>query len=187
MAESLEDRGERDDERQASELVPDDAAFNGARFRNAPELMALSDVLIRRHEQFGSLAFCSIDYRWRRVGPQSKGKRAIGKLERVSGVWTAYCEYQFVVWLAADTARLAGFDDRQLEAAVFHQLAHIGQDAKGNWIKNGHDFEGFGAEIRAYGPWTEDLEIGSRAFSEAVQLGLDLDADGDDDDSDLSV
>lgn len=184
--------GAVDDE--ISRLIPTDGAFMSDRHKAAPELANLAEKLIGEHGFFDVLETCRIDYKWRRKGANSKGKRGIGKLERVSGIWSAYVPYSFVIWLAADTARLAGFTDRQVEAALFHQLLHISQDAKGNWIKIGHDFEGFGTEVRHYGPWTEDLKIGSQAFTTAVQLGLDLDAgedledeeDEDDDEHDLS-
>jgi hypothetical protein len=167
-----------------SEWIPSDGAFMNDRHKAAPELANLAEKLIHEHGFFEDLVNCRIDYKWRRKGTNSKGKRAIGKLERVSGIWSAYVPYNFVVWLAADTARLANFTDRQVEAALFHQLCHVGQDAKGNWIRVGHDFEGFGTEVRHYGPWTEDLKIGSQAFTVAVQLGLDLDADDDDEEDD---
>lgn len=167
---------------EPSRLIPSDGAFLNERHKAAPELANLAEKLIDEHGFFEQLRHCRIDYKWRRKGTNSNGKRAIGKLERVSGIWSAYVPFTFVVWLAADTARLARFGDHQVEAALFHQLAHIAKDAKGNWIRIGHDFEGFGAEVRVYGPWTEDLKIGSQAFTVAVQLGLDMDAEDDDSD-----
>lgn len=173
--------GGADDDPEPSRLIPTDGAFFNERHKAAPELANLAEKLIDEHGFLERLRHCRIDYKWRRKGTNSNGKRAIGKLERVSGIWSAYVPYSFVIWLAADTARLAQFSDRQVEAALFHQLAHIDQDAKGNWIRIGHDFEGFGSEVRHYGPWTEDLKIGSQAFTVAVQLGLDMDADDEED------
>jgi hypothetical protein len=170
---------------ETSTLIPMDGAFLNERHKAAPELANLAEKLFDEHGFLERLRRARIDYKWRRKGTNSKGKRAIGKLERVSGIWSAYVPYSFVIWLAADTARLARFGDRQVEAALFHQLCHISEDAKGNWIRVGHDFEGFGTEVRHYGPWTEDLKIGSEAFTVAVQLGLDLDADDEEDDEDL--
>lgn len=169
-------------EDNVSKLIPTDGAFLNERHKAAPELANVAEKLIDEHGFLERLRHCRIDYKWRRKGTNSKGKRAIGKLERVSGIWSAYVPYTFVVWLAADTARLASFTDRQVEAALFHQLAHIDQDAKGNWIKVGHDFEGFGTEVRHYGPWTEDLKIGSQSFVAAHQMGLFDESDDDQDD-----
>lgn len=169
-------------EGEISRLIPTDASFLKRDFQAAPGLANLADELIERHGFLSQLENCRLEFKWQRKGANSKGKRSIGALKRVSGVWMDFCDAQFIVYLAADTARLAGFTDRQVEAALFHQLLHIDRDAKGNWIKVGHDFEGFGTEVRHYGPWTEDLKIGSQAFTTAVQLGLDLDDEDEDED-----
>jgi hypothetical protein len=169
---------------EPSRLIPSDGAFLNAPQKDAPELANLAARLIEQHGFLARLGTCRIDYLWERKGSNSKGKRSIGRLKRVSGTWRRYCPFQFVISLSADTARLAAFTDRQVEAALFHQLLHIDQDAKGNWIRVGHDFEGFGTEVRHYGPWTEDLKIGSQSFATATQLGLDLDADEEDDEED---
>lgn len=176
--------GTSDDESPVSRLIPSDGAFLNERHKAAPELANIARRLIEEHGFFGHLDHCRIDYKWRRKGSNAKGKRTIGGVSRVSGIWSAYVPFNFVVWLAADTARMAGFTDRQVEAAIFHQLCHLDQDAKGNWIKASHDFEGFGAEVRHYGAWTADLMIGSEAFTVAVQLGLDLEADDEEDEDD---
>lgn len=169
-------------ESEISRLIPTDSSFQKRDFQEATGLANLAEQLIARHGFLSQLENCRLEFKWQRKGANSKGKRSIGALKRVSGVWMDFCDAQFIVYLAADTARLAGFTDRQVEAALFHQLLHIDRDAKGNWIKVGHDFEGFGTEVRHYGPWTEDLKIGSQAFTTAVQLGLDLDDDDDEDD-----
>jgi hypothetical protein len=174
--------GAVDDE--ISRLIPTDGAFLNEPYKDAPALANLAEKLIDEHGFFERLRNCRIDYVWERKGTNSKGKRSIGRLKRVSGPWRRYCKYQFVLSLSADTARLARFGDRQVEASLFHQLCHIDQDSKGNWIRVGHDFEGFGAEVRIFGPWTEDLKIGSQAFTKAVQPGLDPDAGCDADDPD---
>ena len=177
-----------------SRLIPSDAEFQKRQYIDAPALSNLADVLIERHGFLEQLEECRIDFKWQRTGTNWKGKRSIGKLKRVSGEFVDYCPAQFIVSLAADTARLAGFTDRQVEAALFHQLLHIDRDKKGNWIRVGHDFEGFGTEVRHYGPWTEDLKIGGQAFTAAHQMGLfdqagtcDDDEDTDEDDDGAGV
>lgn len=175
-------------EQPMSRLVPQDVAFQKRQFKPAPELANVAETLIGRHGFLEQLEACELEFKWQRLGTNSQGKRSIGAMKRVSGVWADYCSAQFVVYLAADTARLAKFTDRQVEAALFHQLLHIGKDKKGNWIRVGHDFEGFGTEVRHYGPWTEDLKIGGQAFTAAHQMGLFDQAaayDDEEDDEDL--
>lgn len=164
-------------------LVPEDAAFDGAQFRPAPELANIAEGLIEENGFLSFLEGCKIQYLWKRKTGVSKGKLKIGFLARGSGLLGHYSRAEFLVWLSASTARDAKFTDRQVEAAIFHQLCHIGEDDNGNWIKVGHDFEGFAAEVRVYGTWTEDLKIGDSAFKIARQLGLDL--DGADEDPDI--
>lgn len=171
------------DQHRMSAMIPQDSAFQKRQFMLAPALQNLAEELIERHGFLEQLEACELEFKWQRLGTNSNGKRSIGTLKRVSGVWADYCSAQFVIYLAADTARLANFTDRQVEAALFHQLLHIGKDKKGNWIRVGHDFEGFGTEVRHYGPWTEDLKIGGQAFTAAHQMGLfDQACDDEDDD-----
>lgn len=165
-------------------LVPEDAAFNGAQFRAAPELANIADRLIDEHGFLRELINCKITYLWKRKTGVSKGKLKIGFLARGSGLLGHFSRVDFLVWLSASTARDAKFTDRQVEAAVMHQLLHISEDDNGNWIKVAHDFEGFAAEVRAYGTWTEDLRLGATSFKIARQLGLDLDATAEDDQDD---
>jgi hypothetical protein len=186
-----EDRTDQDVEGEADDdlpfsppntNVPQDALFFGKQFLEAPYLANVAEKLIGEHGFLGSLVNCEIRYFWKRKTGVSKGKLKIGFLVRGSGLLGHYSGADFICWLSASTARDAGFTDAQIEAAVFHQLLHVGEDDNGNWIKVGHDFEGFGPEVRVYGPWTEDLKVGRNAFASATQLGLDL--DGDDEDAD---
>lgn len=178
-----------DQEMQAPPFgVPADAAFGGALYREAPELASIAEGLIRDHDELAELAACDIRYFWRRRTGVSKGRVKIGFLKRASDLLGHYSGAEFICWLSATTARDGRFSDRQVEAAIFHQLCHIGVDDEGNYIKLGHDFEGFGAEVRAYGTWTEDLKAGGAAFVAAQQMGLfddggDDDDEGDDDDA----
>ena len=62
---------------------------------------------------------------------------------------------------------------KQIEALVFHALAHAGQDPEsGQLIVRNHSFEGFVEEVEVYGMWSAELEIAGAAFR---QLPLDLD------------
>jgi len=167
-------------------LVPDDEAFNGKLYSAAPELESIAENLIERHGFFSELAACDIRYFWRRRTGVSKGRVQIGFLKRASDLLGHYSGADFILWLSATTARDGRFTDRQVEAAVFHQLCHLSVDDEGNYIKLAHEFEGFSRELTAYGPWTEDLRAGGKAFVRAHQMGLfdDEGRDTDDDDED---
>lgn len=166
-------------------LVPSDAQFHGKLYRDAPELGDIAERLIDQHEHLADLLNCDIRYFWRRKTGVSKGRVKIGYCKRASDLLGHFTGCDFIIWLSATTARDGKFTDRQVEAAIFHQLCHIETDDEGNFISARHDFEGFAAEIRQYGPWTEDLKVGGSAFVKANQMGLfDVDDEGIEDDED---
>lgn len=152
--------------------VPTDAQFNGRLYRDAPDLANIAELLIGEHGHLSGLMNCDIRYYWRRKTGVSKGRVVIGQCKRASDLLGHLSGADFIVWLSATTARDGGFTRRQVEAAVFHQLCHIETDEDGNFISARHDFEGFAAEVRHYGTWTEDLKLGGSAFSAARQMGL---------------
>lgn len=175
--------GAEDDDESDRFPVPSDISFANKLFADAPELANIAEKLIGEHGYLDNLRACRVRYLWKRKTGVSKGRLKIGYIARVSGLLAhAYPGVDFVVWLSAMTAREARFSPLQIEAAVLHQLCHVGEDDNGNWIKMPHDFEGFAAEVRSYGVWTQDLKVAQQAFSVAQQMGL-FDEDGDDDDT----
>jgi hypothetical protein len=164
-------------------LVPTDAAFNGRQYRDAPELANIAEKLIGEHGFLSEqLVNCDVRWYWKRKTGVSKGRVKIGFMKRASDLLGHFSGADFIGWLSATTARDGKFTDTQIEAAVFHQLCHIGSDDSGNWIFAPHDFEGFAAEVRVFGTWTSDLKLGGNAFVAAHQMGLFTDEDEDDDD-----
>jgi hypothetical protein len=162
-------------------LVPSDAAFNGRQYRDAPELANIAERLIGEHGFLGELVNCDVRWYWKRKTGVSKGRVKIGFMKRASDLLGHFSGADFIGWLSATTARDGKFTDTQIEAAVFHQLCHIGSDDSGNWIFAPHDFEGFAAEVRVFGTWTSDLKLGGSAFVAAHQMGLFTDGDEDED------
>jgi hypothetical protein len=160
-------------------LVPTDAAFNGKAYRDAPELANIAERLIGEHGFLGELVNCDVRWYWKRKTGVSKGRVKIGFMKRASDLLGHFSGADFIGWLSATTARDGKFTDTQIEAAVFHQLCHIGSDDSGNWIFAPHDFEGFAAEVRVFGTWTSDLKLGGNAFVAAHQMGLFSDEDED--------
>lgn len=170
------------DDSTASDKIPSDADFRGKLYLEAPELANIAEGLIGQHGFLDDLRHCDIRWYWKRKTGVSKGRVKIGFMKRASDLLGHFSGADFIGWLSATTARDGRFTDDQVEAAVFHQLLHIGSDDKGNWIFVPHDFEGFAQEVRHYGTWTEGLKLGGTAFVAASQMGLFDAADEDEDD-----
>lgn len=145
-------------------------------FIDAPDLEAIGKKLIAECGEFGFLRDLDVDFRWKREGGKSGNRLKFGACIKPSGLLKHYSDLHFIVWAAADHCRLALFDARQIEALVYHELSHPGENDKGGLILVGHDFEGFTGELERYGPWQASLKEMVKA---ATQLHFDLDGDGE--------
>lgn len=69
-----------------------------------------------------------------------------------------------------------GFRSEQIEALVYHELSHAGEqkDKNGNPkpVIVAHDVETFGMEIGRYGLWHEDLRRIKPVFDQAELPGF---------------
>ena len=111
----------------------------------------------------------TVDFFWKRKGGQRSGKAIEGKCQKPSGLLKHYSDKDFIIWLAADHCRNAGYDARQIEALLFHELQHIGSDEDEDSgevtpVLVGHDFEGFLTEVTEYGMWSHDVIAMGHAF-----------------------
>ena len=170
----------------ARALVPTDAQFVGRQYREAPELADIAERLVDTHGFLAELANCDIRWYWKRKTGSSKGRVKIGFMKRASDLLGHFSGADFIGWLSATTARDSKFTSKQVEAAVLHQLCHVGADDNGNWVFVPHDFEGFAQEVRHYGTWTESLKLGGSAFTAASQMGLFDETDDDEEGEDAS-
>jgi len=157
-------------------LIPVDRLFedNGVDFLSAPEIEEVATHLIDRYDEFEHLLNTPIAYVWKRKGGESGGKTVFGKCVKASGLVKFFGEHVFVIWIAADNCREYGFSVGKLEALVYHELCHAGQEEKDGEIKAvliPHDVEAFGSEIERYGLWTDDLVRIKPAF-DSVQSTL---------------
>lgn len=138
----------------------DDAESGGFRneFIEADGLEQIADALIAAHPALlGHLAPFRIAFRWKRSGGGTT-KATLGECKRLSGLARHAIQAHFLVWLAAD--HLTGLypTNWHIEALLFHELLHASFDPKtAKPMIRDHDFAGFHAELRVYGPWHEDL------------------------------
>lgn len=158
--------------------VPDEQRFEATGetvdFLSAPDLERVAGTLISRYgNRFAHLEELTIIYTWKREGGTSHGAPRLGQCQKLSGL-TAYLsgESDFVIWLAADHAQ--GLTARQIEAALFHEMSHIGWDSeKERATILPHDAELFSAEVQEYGLWRRNLQEVAPAFHQLHLLEND--------------
>lgn len=144
---------------------PADSGGFGNEFVEAPELERVARALITAHPaRLGHLAPFRIAYRWKRSGGGGS-KPTLGECKRLSGIARHALQAHFLVWLAADHLDGLYPTNWHIEALLFHQLCHITFDPKtAKPIIRDHDWTGFDAELRVYGPWHEDLVRAGESF-----------------------
>lgn len=142
-------------------------------FLKAHDLAEIGAALIVQHSYLSHLHSASIIYRWKAKGGKSQGQAVWGKCQKPSDLLKHFAGADFVIWLAADNLRDAHASAWTVEAVVHHELCHAGIDAEsGEYAVRPHDFDGFAADLEAYGTWSAKLNDAARAFK---QLGLGLD------------
>lgn len=141
---------------QTDIVVPKDVDFAvGQTFMQTEQLAERGNYLIGQH--FPDLAGVKIDYRWKKRGGQTKGKLTFGMAVKPGALLAHYTDALFVIWLAADHVRENHWTDREIEAALFHELCHCDVTEEGDPVLAPHDWEGFSRELLHYGPWRSDL------------------------------
>ncbi len=146
--------------------IPREDDFGSSDFLDSEEIKAIGERVIGQRLQSLDDGELLIDYRWKKRGGVSGGNMTLGKCIRLTGL-TRHLSLgaHFCVWLAADHCRRSGFDDRQFEALVYHELCHIEREEpeeEGDPViyrTRGHDSEVFFAELREYGAWRPSLEV----------------------------
>jgi hypothetical protein len=100
----------------------------------------------------------------------------LGKCTAPSGLTKFYAQRDWVIWVAADHIRDRQFDDRMVEALVFHELLHCGlteseepEDVKPTTV--GHDIEAFFKEVEVYGLWKTDIAQAAVVLGKQLRLG----------------
>lgn len=159
-------------ERIVGAQIPSDDHFGEDDFLESQALQQVAEALIEIHRaKLGFLSGVVVRYFWKRKGGKAHGGAVYGKLIKPSGLQKHLAECELILWVAADHCRAADFTSRQLEALVFHELLHAGQDFEsGDLILVPHEAEIFAAEVRAYGLWSVELRDVAPSFR---QLSLD--------------
>lgn len=139
----------------------------GKEFLPAPDIEEIAEALISHHG-FPWATEVGMSYFWKDKGGTSQGKAVLGKCVKLSGLAKVGIGGDFAIWLAADTARDVRLTAWQMEAAIYHELLHVGWSTESDTPGVvPHEFQGFLAELREYGAWHEDL-----ASMTATQLPL---------------
>lgn len=136
-------------------------------FVDAPDITRIGSALISAYEAtFGHLQSREIAWLWKRKGGASGGKATLGKCQKPTGLLRHFAGADFVIWLAADHCRDHRLTAHQVEALVYHELLHAGEDEGGKPVILPHDFTGFLREVREYGAWKPDLSNAAHSFGQ---------------------
>lgn len=147
-------------------LPPVDEAFDeGDDFLPSPELLACARRLIEQWFPALNDGVLDLMVLWKRAGGQKGGMATLGQCQAVRGLLRHFAPHHIVIWLAADHCVDFQFEDREVEAIVYHELCHIDPEEPGNYKVRGHDCELFVSEIERYGLWRP----GIRDLADAVR------------------
>jgi hypothetical protein len=133
----------------------------------ADDLAALGRFMVRRYERFTPHAHLTIRFVWRATYQEVAGRAQWGDVKRLTQLNGFFADADFAIWLAADWFR--GKPQRDIEAGLFRQLAHIGFSDKGKPLVVGPDFAGFVDELTHFGLWQRQYE---QLAERIQQLGL---------------
>lgn len=151
-------------------------------FKDAPQLETIVQGLIKAFpDRFTELAPLTIRCAWKAHGRTTRGREIMGFVQRPGGYLKHLLEdVDYVLYVAVDHCRNQGMTNYTMEAQLFNLLCQCFVDDEGRCTILSPDWQGFTAEVRAYGLWREDLKIGARAFRDAPQqLSLDDLGEGD--------
>jgi hypothetical protein len=146
---------------------------NGGGFYDAPELRRLYERIREKHpHRFSAARNHGVVFAWKaaKLPTDPSTTITVGKCSTVSGP-AAFFEARgttFFIWLNLNYIRRELWSATQVEAALYHELCHTGEDDKDNPKLYDHDFTGFTDELSTYGMWRNDL----RRMGESVKQVL---------------
>lgn len=168
--------------------IPPRIDFGKQQFLPAPDLKVVGDMLIDKYRDFDHLVNlkANIVYLWKEKGGETGGRATLGKCIKPGGLTDYFAcvaetamegltdKVDFIVWAAADHLRNNNANFRTVCALIFHELKHASYNEKGDFVIEGHDFEGFAREIEEFGMWKTDIKLIAEACEgvKDVQQGL---------------
>lgn len=112
-----------------------------------------------------------IGYLWKRAGGARNGKAVLGKAVKANPLVRTFTDRLGFVVLSADHVQRFKLTRWQIEALIFHELAHF-RFEDGTLNTYGHDFEAFKSEVEEYGLWKPDLRLANEAFKQIELPGV---------------
>lgn len=156
--------------------IPSDPEFDDdAKGGEHPEYLLATDLrpayegLVEACPELGHLRDRRVVVLWKRAGGKGKGKLVYGTCQKPGGLLRHFTQADYVVCLSADHCRSWNPTPVELEALLYHELLHTGDDDHGQPTLYPHDFEGFVRELEHYGKWHPDLHSASEGFTAAKE------------------
>lgn len=116
-----------------------------------------------------------IGYLWKRAGGQRGGKAILGKAVKANPLVRTFTNRIGFVVLSADHVQAFKLTRWQVEALIFHELAHFKWE-EGTLNTYGHDYEGFNSEVEEYGLWKPDLKLAGDTFKQLALFSAGAEA-----------
>lgn len=151
--------------------VPDEKDFEiSGEFMPAEGVEKIALSLIQNRDSLRRLAARSITYLWKRKGAE-KPRRRLGHCQLASGLTGYFSQSDFIIVLYANNCR--GINNWGMEALIFHELKHAGENDKGQPALIPHDYEGFAEDFERYGLWKSDMKFIAEAANKSLLLPFD--------------
>lgn len=154
--------------------VPSESDFaDGDEFLDDSALDALFVEVVNRYEALGHIEQHGISVRavWKRKGGKSRGKLVYSGTTQPSGLFRHFCQFDFVIWIAADNVELESWTTVQISKLLYHECRRIAwdpgddeHDPKAVLVKP--DLELFLGEIADTGLWNRTLDALSKDFQQ---------------------
>lgn len=154
----------------ASARIPPEATFGDKEYLSGttagfPNLLEIGSSLVGAFEELRFLADTEIDYVWKKKGSLKQGRPVLAELKKVAGLTSYATEAEYFVVVHA--SNVWSLTNRQLEAAIYHQLHHLVWDDENENVRGrGHDVEMFRGEVERYGLWTTELHEAKETFAQ---------------------
>jgi hypothetical protein len=188
-AEDAENAEEQDADGFALEqpyAVPSDSAFQGKDFIIDPDDLTRmrKDLVFECAPLFNHLQAASIEMAWKRKRGMANGGVQGHGHKRSDAHAVAHGAKEFLLWVAADISREGPLTRQEIEAAVYHEMCHLGYNENTDEVKIVDEpVKYFPSEKRRYGlsdPLAEDEgEDGALLDALAEMDDEDNEPDGD--------